>query len=79
MRDTKWNGHTQKMTMIQNGKLVPKGLRQVLEERQLIGPTQKIKKQEMQTILSNCEDFKAAKCIIDEFISSRGHIFKLLP
>ncbi len=68
MRDTVWAGKLQTMVDT-NG--IPKGMKQVLEERgintaTLLGPDMKI-------ILANHDDFKSEKTILENYIINRGH------
>jgi len=74
LRDTIWNGQTQKLVNEQ-GK--PKGLKTILIERGLYN--REMKKEDMIEALSKCEDFANEKPIIQKIIEEHGHIFLLLP
>ena len=74
MRDTVWAGKVQTMVDT-NG--IPKGMKQVLEERgintaTLLGPDMKI-------ILANHDDFKSEKTIVENYIINRGHYIHVIP
>ncbi len=56
---------------------IPKGMKQVLEERgintaTLLGPDMKI-------ILANHDDFKSEKTIVENYIINRGHYVHFIP
>ena len=74
VRDTMWNGHTQKMT--HDG--VQKGMRRVLEERGV--NTHKMKADAMRAELKKFEDFKCDGVpIVEEMITGRGHMCFFIP
>ena len=74
MRDTVWAGKIQKMVDA-NG--IPKGMKQVLEERgintaTLLGP-------DMRIILANNDDFKSEKTIVETYFISRRQAVHFIP
>ena len=71
MRDTKWNGQTQSMTL-PDGR--PKGAALVLQERGY--DTTRMK---MRTVLASHEDFKNEKCRVDTFLTSCSHTCVFIP
>ena len=74
MRDTVWNSSNQSMVLADG---TPKGMKLVLQERGV--DTRGLSAEKMREILSNHEDFKTQKTIIEEQIQSRGHICVFFP
>ena len=74
MTDTVWAGKVQRL-VFNDG--VPKGMKQVLEERGINTGT--LKADEMRVILANHDDFRAKKTIIEHFLSSHGHQVHFIP
>ena len=74
MRDTVWAGSIQRM-VFNNG--VAKGMKQVLEERGI--NTQTLKAPDMRMILSNHEDFRTEKTIVEHYFTDRGHHVHFIP
>ena len=79
MHDTKFvhpvTGEVVVQAMCSRG--VPKGLKTVLSERGV--DTSCMKKDDMIKELASHVDFKHESCILMKFLSSRGHIAKLIP
>ena len=65
MRDTVWNGSNQSMVLADG---TPKGMKLVLQERGV--DTRGLNAEKMREILSNHEDFKKQKTIIEELVQS---------
>ena len=74
MRDTIWAGRVQKM-VDSNG--VPKGMRQVLEERGI--NTAHMKGDDMRTVLANHEDFRTEKTLVEHFLHGENLKVTFLP
>lgn len=74
MRDTIWAGRPQRL-VDENG--VPKGMRQVLEERGI--NTERMKAEDLRTVLANHEDFRTEKTVIENFLIESGHKVLFLP
>lgn len=74
MRDTCWNGKTQKM-VLSDGR--PKGMKLVLEERGF--DTTKMKAADMALVLGNHHDFKHEKTALEHVIKSKGHYCVYIP
>ena len=74
MRDTVWAGKVQKMNYALG---ISKGMRVVLEERGV--RTQTLNADQMRTILSQREDSKNEKSLVEHFLESRGHTAIFLP
>lgn len=74
MRDTVWQGKVQKMNFALG---VPKGMRQVLEERGI--HTRTLKADDMRKILSQHDDFRDEKSLLEQVLTKRGHISIFLP
>ena len=74
MTDTVWAGKVQRL-VFHDG--VPKGMKQVLEERGINTGT--FKADDMRVILANHDDFRVEKTIIEHFLSSCGHQVHFIP
>ena len=74
MRDTVWAGRAQKLV---DDKGVPKGMKQILEERGI--NTERMKAEDMRTVLSFHDDFQSEKTLVDKYISDKGHRCVFLP
>ena len=74
MRDTCWNGKTQKM-VLPDGR--PKGMKLVLEERG--ADTTKMKAADMAVVLGNHHDFKHEKTALEHVIKPKGHYCIYIP
>lgn len=74
MRDTKWGGRVQKMV---DAEGVPKGMKAILEERGI--NTSQMVKDDMRIILSNHEDFKTEKTIVEHYCDQEGVMAIFLP
>ena len=74
MHDTFWGGKVQKMNYSLG---IPKGMKQILEERGINTATLNI--DDMRTILAQHEDFKNEKPRVISFLESKGHIALFLP
>ena len=68
MKDTVWAG---RILMMINVSGVPKGLKQILEERG--ANTGTLKGLNMRIIWSNHDDFRTEKTIVENILNSRGH------
>lgn len=66
MRDTVWAGKVQHLV---DDEGVPKGMKQVLEERGINTAT--LKGADMRIILANHEDFRTEKTIVEHFFAGR--------
>jgi transposase len=73
-RDTVWNCKVQSMV---NASGQPKGLKTVLEERNV--NTSRMNKADMIKVLENMHDFKVQKTRVEELISRHGHRCIFLP
>lgn len=67
MRDTVWAGNVQKVVY---SKGVPKGMKMILDERGI--NTSSLLANDMRTILSNHNDFRMKKTIVEQFLSNEG-------
>ena len=74
MRDTVWAGHVQKMV---NDDGVPKGMKVILEEQCI--NTERMKADDMRTILSFHDDIANEKRIVEKLIADKGHKCLFLP
>ena len=74
MHDTSWGGKPQKLCFDDG---VPKGMKQVLEERGI--NTRTLHADDMRIILANHEDFRTEKTIVEQYITSRGHTVLFIP
>ena len=76
MRDGWWGGKPQRMYF--NLENIPKGMRQVLDERGV--NTRGMKADEMRTVLGTHPDFKYEKSSIERFlVEEKKHIMYMLP
>ena len=75
MRDTVWAGRVQRM--VYNVGNVAKGMRKVLEERGINTTT--LRADDMRKILSNHDDFRNEKTILERFLINRGHKVIMIP
>ena len=73
MRDTVWAGRVQTI-VDENG--VPKGMRKVLEERGI--PTC-MNADDMRVVLTNHEDFRTEKTIVEHYLTDLGHLVVFIP
>ena len=77
MRDTVWDGKTQKMYFMDRGRKVAKGMKLVLEER---GESTEGKNADwMHETLSGHSDFKHERNMIEHLLIWNGHIPCFLP
>lgn len=74
LRDTVWAGKVQTMVFSLG---VPKGMKQVLEERGINTTT--LRADDMRKILANHDDFRTEKTILETFLSEKGHTCLFLP
>ena len=74
MKDTVWAGRVQRM-VDENG--IPKGMKQILEERGINTAT--LKGPDMRIILANHNDFRSEKTIIESYLTGRGHAVHFIP
>ena len=74
LRDTMWAGRIQTM-VDENG--VPKGMRKVLEERGI--NTVRMNADDMRVVLSNHEDFRTEKTIVEHYLTDLGHLVVFIP
>ena len=74
MHDTIWGGKPQKLCFDDG---VPKGMKQVLEERGII--TRTLHTTDMRIILANHKDFRTEKTIVEQYITSRGYTMLFIP
>ena len=74
MHDTMWGRRVQKMVM-EDGR--PKGMKMVLEERGI--NTRRMNADDMRVVLSNHEDFRTEKTIIEHHLVNRGHLVYFIP
>ena len=74
MHDTVWAGEVQKMCYNLG---ITKGMKKVLEERGI--NTTSLRKEDMQMILRNHEDFRNEKPRIVTFLEQKGHTALFLP
>ena len=75
MRDTVWVGRVQRMVF--NVGNVAKGMRKVLEERGINTTT--LRADDMRKILSNHDDFRNEKTLLERFLIDRGHKVIMIP
>ena len=77
MRDTVYDGRTQKMYFTERGQKVATGMRIVLEEH---GNSTAGKNGDwMRATLASHSDFKHEKCMIEHLLIDKGHIPMFLP
>ena len=69
-----WEGRVQKLV---DDKGVSKGVKQILEEHGV--NTERMKADDMQTMLSFHTDFQSVKTLVDKYISDKGHRYVFLP
>ena len=74
MRDTTWQGKYQKMCFALG---IPKGLRQVLQERGI--NTNGMNGDKMRKILAGMDDFKNEKSLVEHYLTHKGHITVFFP
>ena len=74
MRDTVWDGSTQKM-VLQDG--TPKGMKLVLQERGV--DVKGLNADKMRAKLSEFEDFSNQKTLLEELVHTKGHNCLYLP
>ena len=74
MRDTIWAGRVQKMV---DSSGVPKGMRQILEERGI--NTTNMKADDMRVVLANHEDFSIEKTLVEHYLHGEGLKASFLP
>jgi len=83
LRDTVYKGKKQVMWIMEDGKKVPKGIRQVLLERGVdvrgMTLTNKIDEKNLKKVLASHEDFLNEKTLLEQLIESRGHLVRYLP
>ena len=72
--NTVWAGRAQKLV---DDRGVPKGMKKTLEERGV--NTDRMKADDMRTVLSFHEDFKNEKTLVDKYITDKGHKCLFLP
>ena len=70
MRETQWGSRPQK-----DGR--PKGMKIILEERGI--HTETLNVDNMRTILSNHDDFREGKSLVEHFLANRGHTVMFIP
>ena len=74
MHDTMWGRRVQKMVM-EDGR--PKGMKMVLEERGI--NTRRMNADDMRVVLSNHEDFRTEKTIVEHYLVNRRHLVHFMP
>ncbi len=74
LHDTVWAGRPQKLV---GSDGVPKGMKQVLEERGINTAT--LLAADMRVILSNYEDFRTEKTIVERYLLDRRHLVFFIP
>ncbi len=74
MRDTTWNGRTQKMVYPDG---TPKGMKAILEERGVV--TIKMKAPDMREKLKSYPDFTDTTTLLEDLVHSRGHLCVFYP
>ena len=74
VRDTVWAGNVQEMVLPDGSA---KGLRTILAERGI--NHERMKADDMRTVLSNHDDFRNEKAAVQQYIESRGHHAFFLP
>ena len=74
MHGTMWGRRVQKMVMEDRR---PKGTKMVLEERGI--NTRKMNADDMRVVLSNHEDFRTEKTIVEHYLVNRGHLVHFIP
>ena len=74
MHYTNWGGKPQKLSFDDG---VPNGMKQVLEEREII--TRTLHKGDVRIILANQEDLRTEKTIVEQHITSWGHAVLFIP
>ena len=74
LRNTVWGRQVQSMVM-EDG--TPKGMKMVLEERGI--NTVRMNADDMRVVLSNHEDFRTEKTVIENFLEARHHIVLFIP
>ena len=72
MRDTIWNGKVQTRIVLEDGR--PKGMKIVLEEQSIDTTYMNVRSK-----LNSFPDFSKHKCILENYIETRGHICFYYP